>query len=210
LSEDRHVVVYDDEGGGWAGRLIWTLDVLGHRRYSYLNGGLHAWINEGHPVATAPHTATPRPFTAHIEAGPIATLDEVLASLNDPQTAIWDARSPGEYTGARPAAARSGHIPGAINLDWVELMDRHRNLRLIDLGILQQRLDALGLSRDKQIITHCQTHHRSGLTYLAMKILGYPRIKGYDGSWSEWGNRADTPIETAPGRIDTGTARNQP
>lgn len=199
LAPDRHVIAYDDEGGGWAGRLIWTLDVLGHRRYSYLNGGLHAWINEGHPVETEPRRGTPTAFSARIDPAPIATLEQILADLGDPQNAIWDARSRAEYTGTRQAAARGGHIPGAVNLDWLELMDRNRNLRLVDPEALQRRLDALGLSRDKHIVTHCQTHHRSGLTYLAMKILGYPHIQGYDGSWGEWGNRPDTPIETGDG-----------
>ena len=86
-------------------------------------------------------------------------------------------------------------MPGAINIDWLELIDRANDTRLIDLEELQSRLDSLGLSKDKDIVTHCQTHHRSSLSWLAMKILGYPSVKGYDGSWSEWGNREDTPIE---------------
>lgn len=195
LTDKHHVIAYDDEGGGWAGRLIWTLDVIGHQQYSYLNGGLAAWVNEGFPCETTVNKGQPVDYSITINPQPIASLQEVLDSLDDPQTAIWDARSPQEHAGTKVVAKRGGHIPGAVNIDWLELMDRERNLRLIDLQGLQQRLDSLGLSKDKQIITHCQTHHRSGLTYLAMKILGYPMIKGYDGSWSEWGNRDDTPIE---------------
>lgn len=195
LSADQHVVVYDDEGGGWAGRLIWTLDVLGHTHYSYLNGGLHAWVNEGHTTESGSCTITSSDFQAHINPDPIASLEHVLATLPDADTAIWDARSEQEYEGTKVFAKHGGHIPGAINIDWLELIDRDYNMRLIDLEQLQTRLNTLGLGQDKQIITHCQTHHRSGLTYLAMKILGYPRIKAYDGSWSEWGNRDDTPIE---------------
>ena len=116
-------------------------------------------------------------------------------AIDDDDQAIWDARSPEEYRGEKVAAQRGGHIPGAINIDWLELMDRERQLRLVDLQDLQQRLDKLGLSKDKTVITHCQTHHRSGLSYLAMKILGYDRIKGYHGSWSEWGNLPSTPVE---------------
>lgn len=195
LRPDHHVIAYDDEGGGWAGRLIWTLDVIGHPHYSYLNGGLTAWVNEGLPLDTDIHqgTATAHPISIHRQ--PIADLEDVLAAIDRDDCAIWDARSAQEYAGTKVVAKRGGHIPGAINLDWLELMDRQRNLRLVDLTDLQQRLDQLGLSADKEIITHCQTHHRSGLSYLAMKILGYPRIRGYHGSWSEWGNRDDTPIE---------------
>lgn len=195
LTADKHVVVYDDEGGGWAGRLIWTLDVLGYHNYSYLNGGLHAWLNEGHPTETTANMGNPVAFNAQLHDAPRATAEQIMARLGQPDFAVWDARSPGEYLGQRSGAMRAGHIPGAINIDWIELMDRQRNLRLVDLAALQQRLDTLGLTRDKQIVTHCQTHHRSGLTYLAMKVLGYPRAQAYDGSWGEWGNRDDTPIE---------------
>ena len=198
LGSDRHVVAYDAEGGGWAGRLLWTLDVLGHTRYSYLNGGLVAWANEGHPLSDEPEKPAPSSFTATIHPEPIAELDYVVDSLERDDAAIWDARSAEEYTGARVAAARAGHIPGAVNIDWVQLMDPQRNLRLRDLEQIRQQLQQAGLTPDKEIITHCQTHHRSGLAYLAMKLLGYPRIKGYDGSWAEWGNRADTPITTGP------------
>lgn len=195
LSAEKHVIAYDDEGGGWAGRLLWTLDVLGHSHYSYLNGGLHAWVNEGYPFETLTNNGTPSQFSARIDEAPIASLEQIRTHLDDPHWLIWDARSADEYAGRRIAAARGGHIPGAINLDWLELMDRSRNLRLLPLDILQQRLNQLGITADKHIVTHCQTHHRSGLTYLAMKILGYPSIQAYDGSWGEWGNRNDTPVE---------------
>ncbi len=194
LSDDQHVIAYDDEGGGWAGRLIWTLDILGHTNYSYLNGGLHAWVNEGHPVETAINQNTPTDYAVTINRDPIAEVEDIVPNLGNNNFAVWDARSAGEHDGSKVLTKRGGHIPGAVNIDWLELMDRDRNMRLVNLEQLQQRLDSLGLTKDKQIVTHCQTHHRSGLSYLAMKILGYPNIKGYHGSWSEWGNREDTPI----------------
>ena len=87
----------------------------------------------------------------------------------------------------------SGHIPGAVNLDWLALMDPERALRLrADLGEL---LASHGIVPDKDVIVHCQTHHRSALAYLALRLLRYPRVKAYPGSWAEWGNRDDTPIE---------------
>jgi len=195
LTPDKHVIVYDDEGGGWAGRLIWTLDVIGHRNYSYLNGGLQAWLSGGHPSEEVANLPPPSEIDIILDSAPIAEIEDFISLLDNGQLAIWDARSPEEYRGEKVLAQRGGHIPGAINLDWLELIDRDNHMRLKDLKAVQAKLDILGLSADKTIITHCQTHHRSGLSYLVMKILGYPHIKGYHGSWGEWGNRDDTPIE---------------
>ncbi|MEH6559494.1 MAG: rhodanese-like domain-containing protein [Oceanicoccus sp.] len=194
LHPDKHVIVYDDEGGGWAGRLIWTLDVLGHQHYSYVDGGLRAWAEEGHPLESQINRGIATDYIVSIDRQPIAEIEDIISNLGSENFAIWDARSAEEYQGEKVLAKNGGHIPGAVNIDWLELMDPESNLRLVDLEKLQQRLNATGLTKDKHIVTHCQTHHRSGLTYLAMKILGYTTIKGYHGSWSEWGNLDNTPI----------------
>ena len=195
-TRQKYIVAYDDEGGGWAGRFLWTLDVIGHHNYSLLNGGLHAWINEGHPVQA--QSVVPEPTdcaSLSIDNSVIASLDEVTAQLSDDNSIIWDARSAEEFHGLRGGALRSGHIPGAVNLDWLEVMDTNSNYRLFPLDLLRQKLQSLGITQDKKIITHCHTHHRSGLTYIIGKALGL-NIRAYDGSWSEWGNLDDTPIET--------------
>lgn len=191
--EQAVYVLYDAEGGPWAGRFGWLLDLIGHRRWHYLNGGLSAWLAEGRALSQAVPTLVGAPVAVQPVADVLATREYLLEHLNDADLLIWDARSPEEYRGEKVLAARGGHIPGAINLNWTDCLDSSRALRLrLDLAEL---LAAHGLHAGKQIITHCQTHRRSGLTYLAMRSLGYPRIKAYAGSWSEWGNHPDTPVE---------------
>ncbi|WP_456267844.1 sulfurtransferase [Kushneria sp. AK178] len=196
LTPHTHVVLYDDEGGGWAGRLAWTLTLLGHDRWSYLNGGIHAWRGDNLPVTTEETVPAPSRFEARIERPElIIRRDELLERLEDPGLAIWDARSPDEYDGLKGNNQRLGHIPGAVNLEWTSTMDRNQQLRLRDLSELVGELVAMGIDAQSEIVTHCQSHHRSGLTWMIGHALGY-NIRAYPGSWQEWGNRDDTPIET--------------
>jgi thiosulfate/3-mercaptopyruvate sulfurtransferase len=186
-------VAYDDEGGGWAGRFIWLLDVIGHGRYHFLNGGLQAWLSEDRELSqTTPPAAT---GLAHLTLhdGPTASRDYLQSRLGATDLAVWDARSPAEFSGEKLLAARGGHVPGAINFEWTAGMDPQRGLRI--RADMAEALEGLGITKDKEVITHCQTHRRSGFTYLVAKALGYPRVKAYAGSWSEWGNLPDTPIE---------------
>ncbi len=195
LTPAMHVVAYDDEGGGKAARLLWTLDVIGHAHASLLNGGLHAWVNEGHEHNHAPVAVTPSDYRVSRTEQGFADKDYVLSKLGNADTALLDARSAAEYSGAKAFAARGGHIPGAVNIEWLEAMDQQRNLRLKPTEELRALFAARGVTPDKEVITYCQTHHRSALSYLVLKSLGYPNIKGYAGSWSEWGNDPATPVE---------------
>jgi thiosulfate/3-mercaptopyruvate sulfurtransferase len=192
LSENTHVVVYDDEGGGWAGRFIWTLDVIGHERCSYLNGGIWAWRSADGPLAQETTIPTPRPVELTIHREPIMNKEAILERLQDPHFVVWDARTAAEYCGQKMTARRDGHIPGAIHCEWTELMDRNADLRIRPDA--REYLEKKGLTADKTIVTHCQTHHRSGLTYLVGKSLSFD-IKAYPGSWVEWGNDPTTPVE---------------
>ena len=132
LRQAQHVVIADDEGGGWAGRLAWTLDCIGHRHYSLLNGGLVAWVKEGYPLELQANTGKASDYCVDaIDPQPIATVDDILQLLDDPLLGIWDVRSAGEFNGSKVLAQRGGHIPGARHLEWTDLMDKSRNLRLL-------------------------------------------------------------------------------
>lgn len=190
---DAVYVLYDDEGGPWAGRFIWLLDVIGHARYHYLNGGLQAWLADGRALDQAVPAAANGSLTLSLQETPTASRAYLQSRLGAEDLVIWDARSAAEFSGEKLLAARGGHIPGAINFEWTEGLDPARALR-ISPDVAGRLLQA-GITPDKEIITHCQTHRRSGFTYLLAKALGYPRVKAYAGSWSEWGNLPDTPIE---------------
>lgn len=195
LTEDTHVVVYDDEGGGWAGRFIWLLDEIGHTRYSYLNGGILAWQAAGYPLETGKPSHQPSSITVSNRNLHSYTLNELKKRVIDKSIQIWDARSPLEYSGEKVNAAKGGHIPGAKHYEWTTAMDQSRQLRLKPLDVLAQELANVGIDPEKETATHCQSHHRSGLTYLIGKLLNFKSIKAYPGSWGEWGNQADTPVE---------------
>lgn len=195
ISADKTVVAYDDEGGGCAARFIWTLHVFGHENTALLNGGLYSWANEGHPLTTEAPAPVNSAYTLSNTGRFTTDRDYIISRLNDEHTALLDARSLAEYSGEKKYAERGGHIPGAKRFEWTDAMDRSRNLRMLPAEQIQPKLDELGITRDGEVIVYCQSHHRSAYSWLMLRALGYDDVKGYPGSWSDWGNRADTPVE---------------
>lgn len=190
------VVAYDDEGGGKAARFLYTLDIIGHKNYALLNGGLHAWANEGHPLETITNKRPASHYSITINPKPVATREYIQSRLDSDELQLIDSRSPAEYDGSKKFAEKGGHIPGAVCLDWVNLMDPQHNLRLKSKEEIMRILTDLNIEPDKTTVVYCQTHHRSALTYFVLKYLGFKKIKGYPGSWSQWGNDPNTPVET--------------
>jgi len=197
LSRQRHVVAYDQNVGAGACRLLWTLDIIGHHRFSLLNGGYDAWVAAGLPTERQPHQPQPTIYNASIGNHGIRSKDQVLEKLNDPNVVLLDSRSALEFNGEEQLAARGGHIPGAVNLDWMEATDPARHYQLLDEHTLRMKYQRLGVIPEKEIIAYCQTHRRSAHTCITLKSLGYENVHAYAGSWSQWGNCEDVPIETS-------------
>ncbi len=200
IGPGSRVIAYDDEGGGRAARLAWTLHVMGFFNVSVIDGGIHAWANEGHRVTAEPAVANaPGGFSVdEIDGAALAVKDYVLARVEDGAAQLFDSRTLPEYTGERAVAQRGGHIPGAINLNWQDTMDTSRNLRLKDAATLEAMLSELGFDPANEVITYCQTHHRSAHSYLMLRHLGFEKVRGYAGAWAEWGNDPSLPVATGP------------
>jgi len=196
ITPDSYIIAYDAEGSGKAARLLWTLEIAGHKKMSLLNGGINAWKEQNKPTTTEIPKITSSIYKlSFYNREGVVDAEEILTQLVDAKTCVLDARSRDEYLGKDVRAKHAGHIPGAVNLDWIELKDRNNPLRLKPENELQQMLEAIGITKEKNIITHCQSHHRSALMYVTLKSLGFEHVKGYPGSWSDWANRDDTPIE---------------
>ncbi|MFW2035154.1 sulfurtransferase [Acinetobacter junii] len=197
ISPQHHVVVYDDEGGAWAGRLIWNLHCLGFTRTSLINGGIHGWLGAGLPTTSEVEPYKPVAELVAIDEQAVQQhrieYDELLNAVNHKNIQLWDCRTIDEYTGLRLAARRGGHIPNALHFEWSTALNRENHLKLHPLERTQQRLEQLGFNLQQPVVVYCQSHHRSGLAYILAKLLNW-QVRAYDGAWSEWGNRLDSPI----------------
>ncbi len=199
LREQDHIVATDAGAQTTAARLIWVLQAWGFDKTSWLNGGMQAWADSGGPTTTgvpayvAPsHTDSPL-FKPTRIASNCVTADELAAELDDQALRILDVRSAAEYTGSDVRSAEGGHVPGARHLEWTTQLQANGALKNVDE--LRTQLARLDVLPEHRVVAYCQSHQRSAVTWLILRSLGYADVRGLDGAWSVWGNRADLPKE---------------
>lgn len=190
ITRDRSVVAYD-AGTLFAARLWWILHYLGHEDQHVLNGGLAAWQQASGDITTdaasTPPSTTPvvAPGEATLRPDVLAQLSEVRASLDDPDVAIIDARTPGEYA--------DGHIPGAVNINYPRNALAETPMFWKPANELRAMYEEAGVTPDTRIIPYCSTGVRSAVTFFTLRLIGYEDVGLYTGSWKEWGDHPDTP-----------------
>jgi thiosulfate/3-mercaptopyruvate sulfurtransferase len=193
VKNDRPVVVYDTNSGMRAARAFWFLEYYGHQNVRMLDGGYTAWRAAGFPVSLDAIAPAGGEWTGIRDADRLATWRDVLDRIGHTEAVIVDTRSDSEYRGTAIRAKRGGAIPGAVHLEWTKNLAPDGSFKRADE--LRRMYVNAGVTPDREVITYCQGGYRAAHTYLALRLLGYPRVRNYLGSWKEWGDRDDLPIE---------------
>jgi thiosulfate/3-mercaptopyruvate sulfurtransferase len=187
------VVVYDDQSGVRAARAFWFLEHFGHPSVRLLDGGFSGWIAAALPVSREAAPPPKSEWTGTRAPGTLATWPDVKHALGRGDAVIVDTRTDEEYAGTLVRARRGGAIPGAVHIEWTRNLTPSGEYK--DASELQQMYTEAGVTPERSVITYCQGGYRAAQSYLALRLLGYPDVRMYIGSWKEWGDREDLPIE---------------
>ncbi|GEM85849.1 sulfurtransferase [Meiothermus granaticius] len=206
ISNDTTIVLYGDKNNWWAAYAFWFFSYNGHPNLKLMNGGRIKWTQENKPLTTAvPHYPQGRYTPGKRDPNLRAFKDEVLAHLEKVKAgkgALVDVRSPAEFSGEKThmpeypqeGVLRGGHIPGAQSIPWATTVNPDGTFKSAD--VLKEIYELKGVTPDKEVIAYCRIAERSSHSWFVLKyLLGFPQVKNYDGSWTEWGNSVGVPIE---------------
>jgi thiosulfate/3-mercaptopyruvate sulfurtransferase len=207
IGNDTTVVVYGDKNNWFAAYAYWYLKIYGHEDIRVLDGGRQKWADEGRELTTELPQPTPQSYRAKERDESIrAYRDQVRAWLGAEGRALVDVRSPGEYAGdmiappgyEQEGAQRAGHIPTAASIPWASAVRDDGTFKTAD--DLRALYGGKGVTPDKEVTAYCRIGERSAHTWFVLReLLGFERVRNYDGSWTEWGNLVDVPIERGSG-----------
>ena len=203
IGPDTTVVFYGDKSNWWACYALWVFQLFGHTNAKIMNGGRKKWVDEGRELSTdiPGYSAAGSPTPVRTDYKIRALRDQVLTHLQE-GGALVDVRSPGEYSGEllhmpddpQEGAMRGGHIPTAANIPWAKAANEDGTFKSAEE--LQALYQGEGITPDKNVVAYCRIGERSSHTWFVLTyLLGYPSVRNYDGSWTEWGNSVGVPIE---------------
>jgi thiosulfate/3-mercaptopyruvate sulfurtransferase len=192
------IVFYDQKGLASAARGWWLMGLFGHDQAAVLDGGLPKWLREGRPTETG-DSAAPAPgrFLAEFRATRLRGVGDVIRNVAAGSELVLDARAAGRFTGAVPEprpGMRSGHIPGSASLPYTDLLNADGTFRPVTE--VTARLAKAGVDGSRPVVTSCGSGVTACILTLGLRLAGLPEGAVYDGSWTEWGGRSDTPVET--------------
>ena len=210
ISNDDTLIFYGDKNNWWATYSFWVFQLFGHTNAKILDGGRAKWIAEGRPLETETpsYPATTYKAKTRDDQAIRAFRDEVRDLLDKEGQGLKagrmlvDVRSPAEYSGEllhmanypQEGALRGGHIPGAANIPWAQAAQEDGTFKPVEQ--LRALYEGKGVTKDKDVVTYCRIGERSSHTWFVLKyLLGYDKVRNYDGSWTEWGNLVGAPIE---------------
>ena len=192
IQSNIHTIFYDNISGMSSARGVWLLHYFGNSKASMLDGGFEKWKNKQYPIETTTNPFKHSNYTGKPNKKILAGFSEVLSSLKEPGVILIDTRTRDEYDGIHIRASRPGHIPKAINIDWEQNILNGQFKSASKLSKIYSRIPKRSL-----IITYCQGAFRAANTYIALKLAGYEDVKVYLGSWGEWGNNYNFPVESS-------------
>lgn len=195
ITRDQTIVIYDEGKSLRSARLFLALEYYGHTDVRILNGGFEAWKAIDGEIVSASAEPAPAAFEVVMNETALCDIQTVLDAIDDENIIIVDARPSDQFTGETIRAERGGHIPGAVNLYWEEMINDEGVPTFKTAGEIRRIYEGYGITPDKRIITHCHSNMQASNAYFVLRLMGYTDITSYEGSWSEYGNKPDVPIE---------------